>query len=77
MGRDQFTLDEFLAETRPVLKVAWWRRVLGCLVSRGHRREKAQFEQLRDEWKQVQAIVSAMTPAERGAPSILDASRRP
>ncbi len=72
---DTFTLDDFLDQLQQVKKMGSLQSMMGMLP--GARGMKEQIENVDDkEISRTEAIIRSMTPAERRAPKLLNASRR-
>ena len=77
MKKGEFTLDDFLKQMRQVKKLGSMQSLLGMIPGMGKYKD-----QLKDidfdskEMKHLEAIILAMTPAERRNPDILNGSRR-
>jgi signal recognition particle subunit SRP54 len=75
--RQEFTLDDFLAQLKQVRRMGPLTNILGLMPGMG-----GAMRQLRDlqmderELDRIEAIVLSMTPAERAQPQIIDGSRR-
>lgn len=77
MRKGEFTLDDFLKQMRQVKKLGSFQSLLGMIPGMGKYKEQLKnidFEG--KEMKHLEAIILAMTPAERRDPSILNGSRR-
>lgn len=77
MKKGEFTLDDFLKQMRQVKKLGSFQSLLGMIPGMGKYKEQLKnidFEG--KEMKHLEAIILAMTPAERRDPSILNGSRR-
>jgi len=77
IAKNNFTLDDFLAQMRQVRKLGPLQNIIGLLPGMG------QFkDQLKDidmdgkEIRRIEAMITSMTPAERQDPNILNGSRR-
>ncbi len=77
LKKGDFTLDDFLKQMHQVKRLGSMQSVLGLIPGMGKYKE-----QLKDidfdskEMKHLEAIIQAMTPAERRNPDILNGSRR-
>jgi signal recognition particle subunit SRP54 len=75
--KQEFTLEDFLTQMRQVRKMGPLSNVLGMMPGMGK-----QMKQLRQvnmderELDRLEAIILAMTPAERANPTLIDGSRR-
>jgi signal recognition particle subunit SRP54 len=74
LRKGQLTLDDFLDQMRQVKKMGPLQNVLGMLPGVPKELKNAQVEDT--EIARVEAIICAMTPAERRDPSIINGSRR-
>lgn len=77
MRKGEFTLDDFLSQMRQVKKLGSMQNLLGMIPGMGKYKEQLKnidFDS--KELKHLEAIILAMTPAERRDPSILNGSRR-
>ena len=73
--KDEFTLEDFLDQMRQVQKMGPLDQLLGMLP--GLKPKQLQGLVLDEkEMKHVEAIIQSMTPQERRAPQIINASRR-
>lgn len=77
MLRQQFTLEDFLAQIQQVRKMGPFEQLLGMIpgMNRVVMPEGAAAESER-QMKRVEAMIRSMTPEERRRPEIIDASRR-
>lgn len=73
--KDEFTLEDFLAQLRQVQKMGPLDQILGMLPGvKPKQLQGLEFDE--KSMKHVEAIIQSMTPEERRAPQIINASRR-
>ncbi|GAA4364979.1 signal recognition particle protein [Paeniglutamicibacter cryotolerans] len=73
--REDFTLDDFLAQMQQIRKMGSMKKMLAMMP--GAAISKQQLEQFDEkQMDRVEAIVRSMTPHERVAPKIINGSRR-
>jgi len=74
MAQGRFTLDDFMGQMRQMRKMGPIKEMLKLMPGMG-----GQVEQMGlsgDEFKQMEAMIQSMTPAEREDPSVVEAQRR-
>lgn len=71
-----FTLEDMLEQLQQVKKMGSIGDIVGMIPGMGRLAKEAQDSVDRGELKRTEAIIRAMTPAERRDPTILNASRR-
>lgn len=76
MRKGQFTLEDFLDQLRQMKKLGPLESIVGMLPGGGDMVKGADLSKSETEFKQMEAIICAMTPKERRYPQILNASRR-
>jgi signal recognition particle subunit SRP54 len=76
MRRNAFTLDDFLEQMQQLKRMGPVGQLLEMIPGLGGAAKQAQQAVDSGQLKRVEAIVQAMTPAERQDPQILNASRR-
>ena len=75
--KQQFTLEDFLTQTRQLRKMGPLQNVLGMMPGMGKQMKQLRRLDLDDrELDRLEAIILSMTPAERANPTIIDGSRR-
>jgi signal recognition particle subunit SRP54 len=74
LRKGQLTLEDFLDQMRQVKKMGPIQNVLGMLPGMPKELKNAEVDD--HEIARVEAIICAMTPAERRDPSIINGSRR-
>jgi len=75
--KQQFTLDDFLEQMRQVRKMGPLQNVLGLMPGMGKAMKQMRQVNMDDrELDRLEAIILAMTPAERVDPTMIDGSRR-
>ena len=77
LKKGDFTLDDFLKQMRQMKRLGSMQSVLGMIPGMGKYKDQLKdidFES--KEMKHLEAIIQAMTPAERRNPDILNGSRR-
>ncbi|GAA3693659.1 signal recognition particle protein [Zhihengliuella alba] len=73
--REDFTLDDFLAQMQQVRKMGSMKKMLAMMPGSAiSRQQLEQFDERQID--RIEAIVRSMTPHERNAPKILNGSRR-
>ncbi len=79
LRRDEFTLDDFLSQMRQVKKLGSLNQILGMIPGMGELRKQLDGQELDldgKEMRQIEAIITSMTPKERADISIINGSRR-
>lgn len=80
LRRNEFTLDDFLAQMQQIKKLGSLDKILGLLPGMGSLKKQLGDVNLdlknNKEMAHVEAIIKSMTPAERYTPSIINGSRR-
>lgn len=77
MKTAQFDLDDFLTQMQRVKKMGPLGQLVGMLPGLGQIKKQLAANELDDDFfKQVEAIIYSMTPAERHTPKIINGSRR-
>ena len=77
MAKNNFTLDDFLAQMNQIRKLGPLQNLLGMLPGMGKLKDQlAGFDLNNKEVRQIEAIIKSMTMAERTDPNILNGSRR-
>ncbi len=76
LRRATFTLEDFLDQLQQVQKMGPLGQIMGMIPGMGGMANEAQAAVDRGDLKRVEAIIRAMTPAERRDPHILNGSRR-
>lgn len=79
LRKEDFTLDDFLAQMQQVKKLGSFENILGMLPGMGDIKKKLEGKDLDlngKEMRQVEAIIKSMTPRERADISIINGSRR-
>lgn len=77
--RNEFTLDDFLAQLNQVRKLGSLDNIMGMIPGMGGIKKKlgdANIDMNGKEIKHIEAIIRAMTPAERNNTKIINGSRR-
>ncbi len=77
--KDEFTLDDFLSQLQQVRKMGSLEQILGMIPGMGSVKKQLEgvdFDLNGKEILHVEAIIRAMTPAERADTSIINGSRR-
>lgn len=74
--KDQFTLEDFLAQMRTVRRMGSITSLAGMIPGMGKMLEGVDPELPERELKRIEAIILSMTPKERRNHAILDGSRR-
>ena len=73
-GKNEFTLDDFLAQLQQVRQLGPLSKIIGMLPGAGQMNLPDEIDD--KEMDRVEAIIYSMTPAERADVSILNGSRR-
>ena len=75
--KEQFTLEDFLKQLRQVRKMGPMTNLLGMMPGMGKAMKQIRSIDMDErELDRVEAIILAMTPAERANPEVIDGSRR-
>jgi signal recognition particle subunit SRP54 len=76
LRKASFTLEDFLDQLQQVQKMGPLGQIMGMIPGMGGMANEAQAAVDRGDLKRIEAIIRAMTPAERRDPHLLNASRR-
>ncbi len=76
LRKNSFTLEDMLEQLQQVQKMGPIGQIMGMIPGMGGMANEAQAAVDRGELKRTEAIIRAMTPAERRDPSVLNGSRR-
>jgi signal recognition particle subunit SRP54 len=76
LRKASFTLEDMLDQLQQVQKMGPIGQLMGMIPGMGNMANEAQAAVDRGELKRTEAIIRAMTPAERRDPTILNGSRR-
>jgi len=77
LRKNEFTLEDFLDQIGQVKKMGGIGKMLDMMPGMGNAKvSDDDIERSEKEFKQMEAIIYSMTPAERQNPQILNASRR-
>ncbi len=76
MRKGQFTLEDFLEQLRQMKKLGSLESVLGMLPGGSEILKQTDVTKQEKEFKRMEGMICAMTPAERNNPAILNAKRR-
>ena len=76
MRKGEFTLEDFLAQLRAMKKLGPLESILKMLPGGADALKQTDISKHEKEFKRMEGMVCAMTPRERKAPQILNASRR-
>jgi signal recognition particle subunit SRP54 len=75
LAREEFGLDDFLAQLKTIRRMGPLTNVLGMIPGfAGHQLQNMKIDER--ELDRVQAIILSMTPAERARPELIKGSRR-
>jgi signal recognition particle subunit SRP54 len=75
LGRDEFGLDDFLAQLKTVRRMGPLTNLLGMIPGlAGHQMQNMKVDER--ELDRVQGIILSMTPSERARPELIKGSRR-
>ncbi len=76
MRKGLFTLEDFLEQLRQMKKLGPIENLIGLLPGGGEALKNADLSQSEKEFRRMEGIICAMTPAERRNPNLLNARRR-
>ncbi len=76
MIKGQFNLEDFLDQLQKVKKMGPLSQLLEMIPGMGSQLRQAKTQISDDDYKQIEAIISSMTPAERRNPQLIDGRRR-
>ena len=76
LRKSSFTLEDMLDQLQQVQKMGPIGQLMGMIPGMGNMANEAQAAVDRGELKRTEAIIRAMTPAERRDPALLNGSRR-
>ncbi|TAL00980.1 MAG: signal recognition particle protein, partial [Verrucomicrobia bacterium] len=76
MRKGQFTLEDFLEQLRQMKKLGPLDSIMKMLPGGAEALKQVDIGKQEREFKRMEAMICAMTPKERNAPQILNASRR-
>lgn len=76
MRKGEFTLQDFLDQLRGMKKLGSLESVIGLLPGGGDALKQMDVQKSEKEFRRMEGIICAMTPAERRNPQILNAKRR-
>ena len=79
LRKDEFTLDDFLSQMQQVKKIGSLDQILGMIPGMGDIKKKLGDQELDlngKEMRQIEAIITSMTPQERADITIINGSRR-
>ena len=76
LKKNEFTLEDFMEQMGEVKNMGGIGKMLEMLPGMGGKVSDEDVEKSEKEFKQMEAIIQSMTPAERKDPNILNASRR-
>jgi signal recognition particle subunit SRP54 len=76
MRKGQFTLEDFLAQLRQMKGMGPIENLVGLLPGGAEALKNADLSKSEKEFRRMEGIICAMTPAERRSPNILNARRR-
>ena len=74
IAKNQFTLDDFLAQIQQIKKMGNIKDLVGMIPGVGKALKNTEIDE--NAFKSLEAIISSMTPAERENPDILTGKRR-
>ncbi len=74
--QNQFTLQDFLDQLQKVKRMGSISQILGMVPGMNKFRDQIDEQEAEKRMKRVEAIINAMTTAERSNPKVLNASRR-
>jgi signal recognition particle subunit SRP54 len=76
MRKGQFTLEDFLAQLRQMKGMGPIENLVGLLPGGAEALKNADLSKSEKEFRRMEGIICAMTPAERRSPNLLNARRR-
>jgi signal recognition particle subunit SRP54 len=76
MRKGEFTLEDFLDQLRQMKKLGSLESIVKMLPGGGDALKQMDIDKQEKEFKRMEGMICAMTPKERGAPTILNAKRR-
>lgn len=76
LKKNEFTLEDFVDQMGEIRNMGGIGKMLEMLPGMGGKVSDDDVEKSEKEFKQMEAIIQSMTPAERKDPTILNASRR-
>jgi signal recognition particle subunit SRP54 len=76
LRKNTFTLDDFRKQLKTIKRMGPLESVLGMIPGMGQLKQMAENRPDEKQLARVEAIISSMTPAERGDESLLNGSRR-
>jgi len=76
LRKNEFTLDDFRSQLRTIKRMGPLESVLGMIPGLGNLKQLAENKPDEKQMARVEAIICAMTPAERRDHSIINGSRR-
>ena len=79
LRKDEFTLDDFLAQMQQVKKLGSLENILGMIPCMGGLKKQLEGQDIDldgKEMRQIEAIIRSMTPKERADITIINGSRR-
>lgn len=76
LRKNEFTLEDFVDQMGEIRNMGGIGKMLEMLPGMGGKVSDDDVEKSEKEFKQMEAIIQSMTPAERKDPTILNASRR-
>lgn len=79
LRKDEFTLDDFLSQMQQVKKLGSLDQILGMIPGMGDLKKKLGDQEMDlngKEMRQIEAIITSMTPQERADITIINGSRR-
>jgi len=74
IAKNQFSFNDFLSQIQQIKKMGSLKDLAGMIPGMGKAIKNMDFDD--DAFKEVEAIIYSMTPAERETPEILNGSRR-
>ncbi len=74
LAQDQFNFDDFLQQIRQIKKMGNIKDLMGMIPGMGKMMKDTEIDE--NAFKEIEAIIQSMTPAERQNPVILNGSRR-
>lgn len=74
--KGSFTLDDFRRQLNEISRPGLLQRLLGMMPGMGEMSEMLNSNEHIKETRRLGGMIDAMTPAERKAPTLIDASRR-
>jgi signal recognition particle subunit SRP54 len=76
MRKGEFTLEDFLEQLRQMKKLGPLEQLIGMMPGGSQAMQGQDMSKAENEFRRMEGMICGMTPQERRAPAILNASRR-